>query len=300
MNKYSNSTTIGAHFPVSPGTISPALTVPSSIPRPPYAETGVVPPSPNTIALHGPDVVAKMRVACGLAREVLDLACGAVEVGMTTDEVDRLVHETICERGAYPSPLNYAGFPKSLCSSVNEIICHGIPDSRPLMDGDVVSFDVSCFIGGVHGDNCGTVGVGEVDEDGKTLIKATKEGLMAGIAAAKPGGCLSDIGHAIHEVADKYNFSTVRKYCGHGVSNHFHAPPFVKHFRNSDKCVLMPGMIFTIEPMFAEGNQASTTWTDNWTAATVDGGRAAQFEHTILITEEGVEILTLNPSNPVE
>ena len=275
---------------MAPGELSPTLMVPSEIPRPPYAKSGIVPPSPPNITLHPPELINKMRTACGLAREVLDLACDAAKVGATTDEVDKLVHSTICDRGAYPSPLNYAGFPKSLCSSVNEVICHGIPDSRALRDGDIVSFDVSCFIGGVHGDNCGTVAVGNVDEAGDTLIKATKEGLMAGIGAAKPGGCLSDIGHAIHDVADKYNLSTVRKYCGHGVSNHFHAPPFVKHFRNSDKCVLLPGMIFTIEPMFVEGNQASTTWSDNWTAAIVDSGRAAQFEHTILITEDGIEV----------
>ena len=184
MSKYSDHP-MGAHFPVAPGTVSPTLTVPRGIPRPPYAESGVVPPSPNGITLHGPEMISEMRVACSLAREVLDLACASVEVGMTTDEVDKVVHEAICRRNAYPSPLNYAGFPKSLCSSVNEVICHGIPDSRPLMDGDIVSFDVSCFIRGVHGDNCGTVGVGEVDEDGKTLIRATKEGLLAGIGERK-------------------------------------------------------------------------------------------------------------------
>ncbi|GMH51977.1 hypothetical protein TL16_g01130, partial [Triparma laevis f. inornata] len=245
------------------------------------------------VTLQKPEVVNRMREACGLAREVLDLACASVEVGITTDEIDKIVHSALTSCGAYPSPLNYAGFPKSVCSSVNEVICHGIPDSRPLLDGDIVSFDVSCYLDGVHGDNCGTVAVGNVDEAGHTLIKATKEGMMAGIAAAQPGSCLTAVGAAIHEVADKYNFSSVRKYCGHGVADVFHAPPYVKHFRNSDECMLLPGMIFTIEPMFVEGNQASTTWSDNWTAVTVDGGRAAQFEHAIVITEEGNEILTL-------
>jgi len=180
-----------------------------------------------------------------------------------------------------------------VCGSINEVICHGIPDDRVMQDGDVVSFDVSCFTEGVHGDNCGTVAVGDVDETGKLLIKAAKEALDAGVAAAGPGRDLKRVGEAIHDVCDLYGFDTVRKYCGHGVADHFHSPPFVKHFRNEDSIILQPGMIFTIEPMITEGREASVTWTDNWTAATADGGRAAQFEHTILITEDGVEILTL-------
>ena len=240
MNKHSKAR-FGSHFPVSPHEITPKLNVPAGIPKPPYALTGEVLPPPVTVTLHKPDTISRMRAACGLAREVLDLACASVEVGITTDEIDKIVHSALCERGAYPSPLNYAGFPKSVCSSVNEVICHGIPDTRPLMDGDIVSFDVSCFLDGVHGDNCGTVAVGNVDEAGATLIQAAKEGMMAGIAAAKPGGCLTAVGAAIHEVADKYNFSSVRKYCGHGVADVFHAPPYVKHFRNSDECLLLPG-----------------------------------------------------------
>ncbi|GMI42556.1 hypothetical protein TeGR_g10566, partial [Tetraparma gracilis] len=170
---------------------------------------------------------------------------------------------------------------------------HGIPDDRPLRDGDVVSFDVSCFLGGVHGDNCGTVCVGDVDEAGVRLVEAAQEALDEGVRAAGPGRCLTKVGAAIHAVADKYGYDTVRKYCGHGVADHFHAPPFVKHFRNEDELILQPGMIFTVEPMITEGRQASVTWRDNWTAATADGGRAAQFEHTILITETGVEVLTV-------
>lgn len=245
------------------------------------------------IILHDDDTIERMRASCRLARSVLDLACEHAKPGVTTDEIDKIVHEAIIEAGAYPSPLNYSGFPKSLCSSINEVICHGIPDSRPLQDGDIVSFDVSCFLNGVHGDNCGTVAVGDVDEAGIRLIKAAEEGLMAGINAVKPEGCLTSVGAAIQEVSDSYGLSSVRKYCGHGVGEQFHTPPFVKHFRNADKCTLVPGMIFTIEPMFVEGNQASITWDDNWTAATVDGGRAAQFEHTILVTGDGFEILTV-------
>ena len=224
---------------------------------------------------------------------MLEVANESAKVGVTTNEIDVIVHNAICGEGGYPSPLNYAGFPKSVCSSVNEVICHGIPDDRPLEDGDIVSFDVSCFLGGVHGDNCGTVPVGDVDESGVRLIKAAKEALDNGVLAAGPGKCLTTVGAAIHEVCDEYGYDTVRKYCGHGVADHFHSPPFVKHFRNTDECILQPGMIFTIEPMITEGTQNSVTWTDNWTAATADGSRCAQFEHTVLITETGVEVLTV-------
>ena len=283
-------------FPVLPGKLSPTLAVPSHIPRPPYAVSGV-PPNPlfQSVVIHDVDGISKMRAAGQIARKVLDVACQSALPGMTTDEVDIIVHNAICEYDAYPSPLNYHGFPKSVCSSVNEVICHGIPDSRVLLNGDIVSFDVSCFFGGVHGDNCGTVCVGEVDDAGVRLVNAAKEALDAGVAAAGPGRCLTEVGAAIHDVCDNYGYDSVRKYCGHGVFEDFHTEPYVKHFRNRDTLRLLPGMIFTIEPMVTEGSQSSITWKDNWTAATVDGGRAAQFEHTILITETGVEILTVNP-----
>jgi len=163
-----------------------------------------------------------------------------------------------------------------------------------LQDGDIVSFDVSNFLHGCHGDNCATVGVGDVDAAGEKLINATKEALEAAINVCGPGQCLTEVGRVIHEIADENGFETVRQYCGHGVGEQFHMLPFVKHFRNTDYLELKPGMIFTIEPMFTEGSYKSTLWSDNWTVATIDGGRAAQFEHTILITEEGVEILTVS------
>jgi methionyl aminopeptidase len=245
------------------------------------------------VAVHNEAAINRMRASCKIARQVLDIACASAKPGMTTDQIDVIVHQAIIERGAYPSPLNYHGFPKSVCSSINEVICHGIPDSRELQDGDIVSFDVSCFLGGCHGDNCATVGVGQMDQAGSRLITAAQEALDAGVQAAGPGKCLTDIGYAIHKVCDHYGYDTVRKYCGHGVFESFHTEPFVKHFRNRDTLKLKPGMIFTIEPMVTEGGQNSITWKDDWTAATVDGGRAAQFEHTILITEEGVEVLTV-------
>ena len=320
--------------------------VPSHIPRPPYANTGHVPP-PNMelVYRHGKESVDRMREAARLARRTLDLACIVAEPGMTTDEVDTIVHNALIEAGAYPSPLNYVGFPKSLCTSVNEVVCHGIPDTRPLQFGDLVSFDVSCFLNGVHGDNCATIVVGDVEEGvdlatswvvndhphltkdepksdddddslrdwrgipyrttnirsedeahfqtARRLNRAAREALYAGLEVCRPGACLSEIGNAIHNVADRYGYSSVEKYRGHGIAHIFHCAPFVKHFRNTDFFKLEPGMIFTIEPMLVVGNQQTFEWDDDWTVATVDGSLAAQFEHTVLITEDSMEILTL-------
>jgi len=300
------------------------------IQKPPYADTGIVPPSRyhDTVLIHNdPDDIDRMRYAARLARKVLDMACNMAEPGMTTDVIDEAVHRSLIEAGAYPSPLNYVGFPKSVCSSVNEVICHGIPDTRPLEFGDVVSFDVSCFVNGVHGDNCATVIVGDqqeldvvgtdwrgvpylepgsskfssVEEEAmvrasRRLVHATRESMMAAIHCIGPGKCLSHIGAAIQDVADAYGYSTVEKYRGHGISSEFHIAPFVKHFRNNDKLQLVPGMIFTIEPMLVEGDGECFEWSDQWTVASVDGGMAAQFEHTILITDDGVEILTIPES----
>lgn len=292
--------------------------------KPPYAAFGDVPLHDDTILLFSEDEnLEKMRHAAKLARRVLDHALFLAKPGVTTDEIDTAVHQTLVDQGAYPSPLNYVGFPKSLCSSINEVICHGIPDTRPLDFGDIVSFDVSCFINGVHGDNCATVIVGdeqEMDEigtdwrgvpylskkffdgrpdeesvirSGRRLVHAARESLYEAINRIGPGACLTNIGAAVQDVADSYGYSTVEKYTGHGISSDFHRPPFVKHFRNRDKLELVPGMIFTIEPMLVEGDGKCFEWNDKWTVATKDGGRSAQFEHTVLIREDGVEILTI-------
>ena len=313
--------------PMRPFPQTPRRTVPAHIPRPPYARNGVVPSleHPDGVYLHT-DSVARMRDAARLARQMLDLACAVASPGTTTDEVDGIVHQALVDAGAYPSPLNYGGFPKSICSSVNEVICHGIPDTRPLEMGDVVSFDVSCFYNGVHGDNCATIIVGDesssqVDDNdndverdwrgvpvktdfdnpaeeahfvkARRLVRATRESLYAAIDTCRAGSCLTEVGHAIEDVADAYGYQSVRKYRGHGISHEFHCPPFVKHFRNDDQLVLQPGMIFTIEPMLVTGRQDCVEWPDEWTVLTRDGSLAAQFEHTILVTETGSEILTL-------
>lgn len=243
--------------PVVAHEISPMKQVPDHIVRPPYAATGVVPFSPytNTILLHDETSIDRMKNAARLARRSLDFACAIAKPGMTTDEVDSAVHEAIISQGAYPSPLNYSGFPKSLCSSINEIVCHGIPDSRPLQIGDVVSFDVSLFVGGVHGDNCATIIVGdeqETDEIGvdwrgvpykakwdspeeesmirsaRRLVHATRESLYAAIGRCGPGACLSDIGDAVQRVADDYGYSSISKYRGHGIGEEFHCAPWVE------------------------------------------------------------------------
>jgi methionyl aminopeptidase len=297
--------------------------VPSHIVRPPYADSGILPVSRygDDIVLHDKVSLKRMTDAARLARSVLDLACSLAKPGVTTDEIDTAVHEAIVEANAYPSPLNYCWFPKSLCSSVNEVICHGIPDYRPLQFGDIVSFDVSCFLNGVHGDNCATVIVGDSQEkdegggvdwrgvpyrmqfdkkddeshflDARRLVQAARESLYAGIETCKPGSCLSSVGSAIQDVAESYGLSSVEKYRGHGIADEFHIAPYVKHYRNTDKVVLKPGMIFTIEPMLTNGASTCYEWDDDWTVATADGSLAAQFEHTIHITENGVEILTL-------
>jgi methionyl aminopeptidase len=320
--------------PVVPFPLSERKLVPAHIPRPPYAATGTVPYTDmEEIVLHDQASAAKMRQAAKLAANVLRKACALAKYpGITTDEIDTAVHNLIIAAGAYPSPLNYAGFPKSVCSSVNEIICHGIPDLRPLQFGDVVSFDVSCFLNGVHGDNCATVIVGDYCDDAtddgassgtdwrgvpyrthfgtaeceahfieaRRLVQATIDTLYAAINTVKPGSCLTEIGAACQQVADAHGYASVTKYRGHGVSDVFHTAPFVKHYRNDDVLTLRPGMIFTIEPMLCQYSERCFEWEhDNWTVSTVDGGLAAQFEHTVLVTETGVEILTLPDEDDV-
>ena len=303
---------------------------------PSYATTGQVGPSAypiDTVILHDEISITKLRVAGKLARQLLDTICNPVIAiaGSTTESIDTILHHTVLKYNAYPSPLNYAGFPKSVCTSVNEVICHGIPDSRPLCHGDVVSFDVSVYVDGVHGDNCATIIVGDQDESrgeederdancytkygrgsppqrtmfhspiekqrfitARRLVQAAYECRHEGImACSRKAACLSDIGLAIHAVADAYGYDTVKHYRGHGIGTDFHCAPFVKHFRNDDRLELQSGMVFTIEPMITEGKQDCEEWDDDWTVVTKDGGRAAQFEHTVLITDNGVEIFTL-------
>jgi len=232
---------------------------------------------------------------------VLEEGGRAARPGVTTDAIDGLVHEAYIARGGYPSTLNYHGYPKSLCTSVNEIILHGIPDSRPLEDGDIVNLDVTIYLDGVHGDCSATFLVGAVDEASRRLVRVTAECLELGIAAVRPGRPISDVGRAIERHATAHGYGVVRAFCGHGIGEDFHMEPQVLHYYEPRSRTLMEeGQVFTIEPMITQGRPDHVVWSDGWTAATVDGQRAAQFEHTVLVTGEGAEILTVPGASTVE
>jgi methionyl aminopeptidase len=235
-----------------------------------------------------------MRRACKAAAEVMNITASHVRPGITTDELDAIAHEEYIKRGGYPSPLNYHGFPKSICTSVNEVICHGIPDNRALEDGDIVNLDITIYLEGVHGDTSATYLVGNVDPDSQRLVQVTRECLLLGIEAVKPGRPINDIGKAIEAHATKNGMGVVRAYCGHGIGERFHtALQIPHHFDPEAKTLMEPGMTFTIEPMITLGHWHHRVWDDNWTAVTADGSRTAQFEHTVLVTDQGVEILTV-------
>ncbi|CAM9948273.1 unnamed protein product [Phaeothamnion confervicola] len=280
-----------------PGVLSPRREVPDHIQKPDYAVTGVpkgqVPRFGWMIEVKTPEQIAGMRAAGRAAREVLDAAGRAVAAGVTTDAIDRLVHEETIKRGGYPSPLNYHGFPKSCCTSLNEIVCHGIPDSTVLKEGDILNIDVTVYLNGFHGDCSEMFCVGEVDDRAKALLRATYDAWQSGAAFCAPGKQYRDIGGVIEDVATARGFTTVKNFCGHGIGSVFHTNPNVLHYRNSEpNGIMKPGHTFTIEPMICEGTANNMFWPDKWTAATTDGKRTAQFEHTFLITEDGLEALT--------
>jgi methionyl aminopeptidase len=286
----------GRRPPVRQGRLSPDRAVPASIPRPPYA-----PGAPALAPAAPPDELAdRMRAAGHAGREVLLELQDAVRVGMTTDELDRICHEACIARGGYPSPLHYKQFPKSLCTSVNEVICHGIPDDRELLDGDIVNCDVTIYLHGVHGDTSATFLVGDVDDVGRHLVQTTHEALWKSIDQVRPGARLNEIGRAIQTHAEGAGFSVVRAFVGHGVGEEFHTAPAVPHYYDPHAdLVLAAGMTFTIEPMINEGGwELGRIWPDGWTAPTRDGSRSAQFEHTLLVTPTGVEVCTLLPGEP--
>jgi methionyl aminopeptidase len=281
---------------VLPGVVSPMRSVPDHIATPPYAATGNVSRMPES-AVKTPDVIARMRIAGATAAEVLRLAGQFVRPGITTDAIDEYVHNLCLERGAYPSPLNYSGYPKSVCTSVNEVICHGIPDSRVLEEGDIVNLDVTCYIGGVHGDTNATFAVGEIDDESRHLIDVTEECTWLGIEAVQPGKPLSEIGRAIEARAKRDHLGVVRAFIGHGIGEQFHTDIQVLHYYDPRSTTIMrPGMTFTIEPMITLGTWQHRMWDDDWTAVTADGKRTAQFEHTVLVTDDGVEVLTGGPN----
>jgi methionyl aminopeptidase len=278
---------------IQPATISPPREVPASIPRPPYV--GRTAPDPYT----GDDVqsletIERMRIAGRIAAQAMHAAATAISPGITTDDLDRVVHEFLIDHRAYPSTLGYRGFPKSCCTSVNEVICHGIPDARPLQEGDVVKIDVTAYLGGVHGDTCGTFFCGEVDEPSRLLTERTHEALVRAINAVKPGRQVNIIGRVIESYAKRFGYGVVRDYTGHGVHTAFHSGLVIPHYDEpAYDTVIKPGMTFTIEPMINLGTGAWYMWDDGWTVLTADGSRCAQFEHTLAVTERGAEVLTL-------
>ncbi len=235
-----------------------------------------------------------MRVACRLAAQALQEAGKAIAPDVTTDEVDRVAHEFLCDHGAYPSTLGYKGFPKSLCTSVNEVICHGIPDSRPLQDGDICNLDITAYIDGVHGDTNATFLVGDVDEDSRLLVERTEEALNRAIKAVRPGREVNVIGRVIESYAKRFGYGVVADYTGHGISTTFHTGLVIPHYDDPRfDTVIRPGMTFTIEPMLTLGSTEWDLWDDGWTVVTRDRSRSAQFEHTLLVTDTGAEVLTL-------
>jgi len=283
---------------IRPGQQSPKRVVPSeNIMFPDYALDGVPKAKgkifPWMIDVKKPEEIEKMRAAGRAAREVLDLAGRAVRPGVTTDEIDRIVHDAAVEKGAYPSPLNYRNFPKSCCTSVNEVICHGIPDDRKLQEGDIINIDITVYLDGFHGDCSEMFAVGEPDAKGRALLQATYDCWVKALNFVKPGNDYKDIGAIIEDHVIEEGFTTVESFCGHGIGSVFHTTPNILHYRNSEPAGKMAaGHTFTIEPMICEGDNKVLNWNDDWTATTKDGGRSAQFEHTLLITPDGVEALT--------
>ncbi|MBO0775329.1 MAG: type I methionyl aminopeptidase [Actinobacteria bacterium] len=276
---------------LQPGRISPLRQVPAHIPRPEYV--GRKRPKTGERDVKDPATIARMRAAGRIAAQALAEVGRHVEPGVTTDELDRIGHEFLCDHGAYPSTLGYRGFPKSLCTSLNEVICHGIPDDTVIEDGDIVNIDITAYIGGVHGDTNATFLAGEVDEESRLLVERTREAMMRGIRAVAPGRPLNVIGRVIESYARRFGYGVVRDFTGHGIGTTFHSGLVVPHFDDPDATMTMqPGMTFTVEPMLTLGTISYDIWPDGWTVVTKDRKRTAQFEHTLVVTGDGCEILT--------
>ena len=281
--------------PVRQGVVSARRAVPSEITRPHYVDARPnVPADHDDPLVKDPSTIEAMRAAGRIAGDALVEIGQQIRVGMTADDIDVIGHEFLIARGAYPSTLGYKGFPKSLCTSVNEVICHGIPDDRPLEDGDLVKVDITAYLDGVHGDTCATFEVGTVSPEVHDLAERTREAMLRGINAVKPGRPVSVIGRVIESYARRFGYGVVRDYTGHGVGPSFHTKPTIFHYDEPRATTLMePGMTFTVEPMLTLGSYEWYSWDDDWTILTKDGSYCAQWEHTVVVTEDGAEILTL-------
>lgn len=281
---------------LKPGTLSQKLEVANNIPRPEYV--GKNSPKPYLGShVQSSEVIEKMRRAGKLAAAAVYHTASFIAPGVTTDQLDKIAHEFICDHGAYPSPLLYRGFPKSICTSLNEVICHGIPDSTQCQAGDIINLDITVYLDGVHGDTNATFGVGEISKTAQDLIDHTKEALNRAIAAVAPGRPINVIGRVIESYAKRYDLGVVRDFTGHGIHTAFHSGLVIPHYDDPNADLLMQeGMTFTIEPMLTLGSIDYEMWSDGWTAVTKDKKLTAQFEHTLVITGQGAEILTLGPN----
>jgi methionyl aminopeptidase len=277
---------------LTPGVISPTRSVPAHIARPEYV--GKHAPAPHEAGdVQTPETIEKMRIAGRIAAQALAEVGRHIEPGVTTDYLDQIGHDFLCDHGAYPSTLGYRNFPKSLCTSLNEVICHGIPDSTVIQDGDIVNIDITAYINGVHGDNNATFFAGTPDEESRLLVERTKESLDRAIKAVAPGRPISVIGRVIESFARRYNYGVVRDFTGHGISTTFHSGLIVPHYDDERYDTIMEvGMTFTIEPMLTLGTIEWDMWADDWTVVTKDRKRSAQFEHMLVVTETGAEVLT--------
>lgn len=276
-----------------PGTVSPLRSVPPSITRPEYV--GKATPAKFTGSdVYSSDMIAKIRRAGRISSQALDLVGASIRPGMTTDEIDAIGHEFVVAAGAYPSTLGYRGYPKSLCTSINEVICHGIPDDTVLEEGDIVNVDITAYIDGVHGDTNRTFIVGEASQEVTDLVDRTREALARGIKAVMPGREVNVIGRTIEAYAKRFGYGVVRDFTGHGVGTAFHSGLIIPHYDSAPAYndVIEEGMVFTIEPMLTLGTHEWDMWADDWTVVTKDRSITAQFEHTIVATAHGAEILT--------
>ncbi|MBW8480776.1 type I methionyl aminopeptidase [Actinomadura parmotrematis] len=277
---------------LEPGHVSPMRKVPARIPRPEYV--GKARPRTSEPDVKDADTIARMRVAGRIAAQALQEVGRNVRPGITTDELDAIGHQFLIDHDAYPSTLGYRGFPKSLCSSLNEVICHGIPDDTVVRDGDIVNIDITAFVDGVHGDTNATFLAGDVDEESRLLVERTREATLRGIRAARPGRALNVVGRVIESYAKRFGYGVVRDFTGHGIGTTFHSGLVVPHYDDPNATkVIEAGMTFTVEPMLTLGTYEYDMWDDGWTVVTKDRRRTAQFEHTILVTDDGHEILTL-------
>lgn len=284
-----------AHDHLIPGTLTPPREVPASIARPPYVGPSA-PPEYTGDNTYTEAEIDKIRAAGRIASRALDAVEAAIRPGVTTDELDAVAHEYVVSHGAYPSTLGYRGYPKSCCTSVNEVICHGIPDDTVLRDGDLVNVDITAYLDGFHGDLNRTYRVGTVSEEADLLIQRTYEALQRGIKAVAPGRQVNVIGRVIETYAKRFGYGVVRDFTGHGVGAAFHTGLIIPHYDSAPRFddVIVPGMVFTIEPMLTLGTHEWDLWADNWTVTTRDKSLTAQFEHTLVVRDNGVEILTLS------